>query len=173
MIRLMPGSPVPDLEVQLVGGGTWKLSDQKPETFTVVEVYRGLHCPRCKVQLLDMDHKLPRYSERGCIAIAISTDPQDRAKKTISEWGINQLSIGYGMTIDQAREWGLYISDAFQEKEPFQFAEPGLFLIRPDMTLFSNVIHTTPFHRHHHAEVMEAIDVIRARDYPPRGSSVA
>ena len=49
MTRLMPGGPVPDLEVALAGGGTWKLSDQKPETFTVVEVYRGLHCPRCKL----------------------------------------------------------------------------------------------------------------------------
>ena len=64
MTRLMPGGPVPDLEVALAGGGTWKLSDQKPETFTVVEVYRGLHCPRCKLQLLDMDHKVARYAER-------------------------------------------------------------------------------------------------------------
>ena len=32
------------------------------------------------------------------------------------------------------------------------------------------VIHTTPFHRHHFADVMEAIDMIRARDYPPRGN---
>ena len=63
MTRLMPGGPVPDLEVALAGGGTWKLSDQKPETFTVVEVYRGLHCPRCKLQLLDMDHKVARYAE--------------------------------------------------------------------------------------------------------------
>ena len=65
MTRLMPGGPVPDFGVALAGGGTWKLSDQKPETFTVVEVYRGLHCPRCKLQLLDMDHKVARYAERG------------------------------------------------------------------------------------------------------------
>ena len=173
MTSLMPGGPVPDLEVALAGGGTWKLSDQKPETFTLVEVYRGLHCPRCKLQLLDIDHKVARYAERGCTSIAISTDPQDRAEKSVSEWGIHQLPIGYGMTTDQARAWGLYISDAFQEKETRQFAEPGLFLIRPDMTLYSNVIHTTPFHRHHHADVMEAVDMIRARSYPPRGTASA
>ena len=171
MTRLIPGHIVPDLEVALAGGGIWKLSDQKPEAFTIIEIYRGLHCPRCKLQLLDIDHKHERYTERGCITIAISTDPQDRAEKTVSEWGIHQLAIGYGMTIAQAKEWGLYISDAFQEKETRLFSEPGLFIIRPDMTLYSNVIYTTPFHRHHHSDVMEAIDMIRSRDYPPRWAS--
>lgn len=173
MTRLMPGHPVPDLEVSLVGGGTWRLSDQKPESFTVVEVYRGYHCPRCHQQLMDMDHKVARFKERGCNPIAISTDPEDRAIKSKSEWKLGALDVGYGMTLDQARAWGLYISSAFQDKETQYFAEPGLFLIRPDMTLYSNVIHTTPFHRHHHADVLEAIDMIRARNYPPRGDVMA
>ena len=173
MTRLMPGKPVPDLSVPLVGGGTWTLSEQTPETFTVVEVYRGYHCPRCKSQLLDLDHKIARYAERGCTVLGVSTDPQDRAEKTVTEWGIHQLPIAYGMSLDQARSWGLYISNAFQEKETRHFAEPGLFLIRPDGTLYSNVIHTTPFHRHHHADVLEAVDMIRARNYPPRGDNEA
>tara|TARA_R110000787_G_scaffold285461_4_gene401209 strand:- start:33845 stop:34369 length:525 start_codon:yes stop_codon:yes gene_type:complete len=173
MSRLMPGKPVPDLSLPLVGGGTWTLSEQTPETFTVVEVYRGYHCPRCKSQLLDIDHKVARYAERGCGVIAISTDPQDRAEKTVAEWGVHQLPVAYGLSLDQARSWGLYISNAFQEKETRHFAEPGLFLIRPDMTLYSNVIHTTPFHRHHHADVLEAVDMIRARNYPPRGDADA
>ncbi len=173
MSRLMPGKPVPDLSLPMVGGGTWTLSEQKPETFTVVEVYRGYHCPRCKSQLLDVDHKVARYAERGCGVIAISTDPQDRAEKTVAEWGLHQLPVAYGLDLDQARAWGLYISNAFQEKETRHFAEPGLFLIRPDMTLYSNVIHTTPFHRHHHADVLEAVDMIRARNYPPRGDADA
>ena len=173
MSRLMPGKPVPDLSLPLVGGGMWTLSEQKPETFTVVEVYRGYHCPRCKSQLLDIDHKVARYAERGCGVIAISTDPQDRAEKTVAEWGVHQLPVAYGLSLDQARSWGLYISNAFQEKETRHFAEPGLFLIRPDMTLYSNVIHTTPFHRHHHADVLEAVDMIRARNYPPRGDADA
>jgi peroxiredoxin len=108
MTRLMPGGPVPDLEVALAGGGTWNLSDQTPATFTVVEVYRGRHCPRCKLHLLDMDHKVARYAERGCTSIVISTDPQDRAEKSVSEWDIHQLPIGYGMTTDQARLGPVY-----------------------------------------------------------------
>ena len=45
-----------------------------------------------------------------------------------------------------------------------------MFLARADGTLFSKVIHTTPFHGHPFADVMEAIDMIQARDYPPRGN---
>jgi peroxiredoxin len=170
MSKLMPGRPVPDLSVPLAGGGTWTLSEQKPETFTVIEVYRGYHCPRCRGQLLDMGHKVARYAERGCSVIAISTDPKERAEKTVAEWGVGELAIGYGLSIDQARAWGLYISEAIRDTETGTFAEPGLFIVRPDMTLYSNVIHSTPFHRHHHADVLEAIDMIRARNYPPRGT---
>ena len=44
-----------------------------------------------------------------------------------------------------------------------------MFLARADGRLFSKVIHPTPFHGHPFADVMEAIDMIRARDYPARG----
>ena len=171
MAKLNPGAPVPALEVETVGGGTWSVVSSTPETFTLVEVYRGLHCPRCKVQLLDLDHKVARFAERGVEVIAISTDPKDRAEKARDEWGIRNLTLGYGLSLETARSWGLYISNAIAEKETRQVAEPGMLLVRPDGTLYSNVIHTTPFHRHHFADVLEAVDMIRARDYPPRGDA--
>ena len=52
--------------------------------------------------------KVARYAERGCTSIVISTDPQDRAEKSVSEWDIHQLPIGYGMTTDQARLGPVY-----------------------------------------------------------------
>ncbi len=38
---LIPRQPVPALEVETVGGGTWRLADQSPENFTLVVFYRG------------------------------------------------------------------------------------------------------------------------------------
>ena len=38
---IKPTEALPDLEVATVGGGTWRLKDQKPEWFTIVEFYRG------------------------------------------------------------------------------------------------------------------------------------
>lgn len=167
---LKPGTPAPDLQVETVGGGMWRLSDQTPETFTIIDFYRGYHCPRCKVHLLDLDHKIARFTERGCGVIAISMDPADRAEKVQDDWGIHNLTLGYGLREETARAWGLYISDAFQTKETALFSEPGLMLIRPDGTVYSCVYNSTPFFRSHYADVMEAIDMIRARDYPPRGT---
>ena len=167
---IKPTDPVPELDVATVGGGPWRLAGQKPEWFTIVEFYRGYHCPRCKVHLLDLDHKIARFEERGCGVIAVSMDTQERAEASKREWGIGKLTLGYGLTEENARQWGLFISTPVQEKEPYDFSEPAMFLVRPDGTLYSAVIHTTPFHRHHFADVMEAIDMIRARDYPPRGN---
>ena len=167
---IKPTDPVPELDVATVGAGTWRLAEQKPEWFTIVEFYRGHHCPRCKLHLLDLDHKIDRFKERGCGVIAVSMDTQERAEASKQEWGIGKLTLGYGLTEENARQWGLFISTPIQEKEPYDFSEPAMFLVRPDGTLFSAVIHTTPFHRHHFADVLEAVDMIRARDYPPRGN---
>lgn len=167
---IKPTTVVPELSVEVVVGDTWRLSEQTPESFTLIEFYRGYHCPRCKLHLLDLLHKLPRFIERGCGVIAISMDSGERAEKSKQEWGLGDLTIGYGLSEDSAREWGLFISQAIQDKEPNHFCEPGLFLVRPDGTLYSSVLHTTPFHRHHFADVMEAIDMIKARDYPARGN---
>lgn len=167
---LKPNQPVPELSVPVVGGDPWTLSEQAPETFTLIEFYRGYHCPRCKVHLLDLDHKIKRFDERGVGVIAVSMDPQDRAEKTVSEWGLHELRIGYGMSEQVARQWGLYISENFQTKETEIFNEPAMLLVQPNGKLYSAVYHTTPFHRHHFADVMEAVDMIRARSYPPRGT---
>jgi len=168
---LKPATAAPPLEVRTVDGGTWRLADQAPESFTVIDFYRGYHCPRCKVHLLDLDHKIPRFAERGCTVIAISMDPEERALKTRDEWGVHQLPLGYGLTEAMARSWGLYISESFQTKETERFSEPGMFLIRPDGTVYSCVYNSTPFYRSHYADVLEGIDMIRHRDYPPRGTA--
>jgi len=166
---IKPTESVPGLSVATVGGGAWTLADQAPDRFTLIEFYRGYHCPRCKIQLLDLDHKVARFTERGCGVIAISMDGRERAEATKREWGLGSLALGYGLSEESARQWGLFISQPIQDKEPGRFNEPAMFLVRPDGTLFSAVLHTTPFHRHHFADVLEAIDMIRARDYPARG----
>ena len=77
---IKPTDSVPDLSVETVGGETWTLADQAPEGFTVIEFFRGYHCPRCKSQLVELDHKIWHFNNRGCGVIAISMDGQDRAE---------------------------------------------------------------------------------------------
>jgi hypothetical protein len=51
IVPLIPRQPVPPLEVDLAGGGSFHLERETPANFTLVVFYRGLHCPICKTQL--------------------------------------------------------------------------------------------------------------------------
>jgi len=170
---LIPGRPVPDLAVPLVGGGAWRLAEEKPPFVTLIDFYRGRHCPRCQRHLLDLAAKLPRFAERGVACIAISMDDRERAEESAEVWGLGDLRVGYGLTLEDASAWGLYLSTPIGTKEPgWPFNEPAMMLITPDQRLYSAVYGTTPFNRPHFADVLESLDLVRARDYPPRGDFV-
>lgn len=169
MSSLKPRAPVPALEVALTDGSTWKLADQRPEHFTMIVFYRGLHCPVCKIYIRELEGKLNEFAARGVDVIAISSDTHERAQQSRSEWGLTNLPIGYGFPIARARDWGLFVSHAIKDTESDEFFEPGLFLIKPDHTLYASSINSMPFARPHFSDVLNAIDFIVKNDYPARG----
>lgn len=171
---LYPRQKVPELSLPTVGGGTWTLSEQNPENFTLVVVYRGLHCPICANYLADLNRKLDQFKERGVEVFVASSDSQERAEETKEKWKIPDLTLGYGLSLDKAREWGLYISTSRGKTsvgvvEPDLFAEPGLFLIRPDGTLYFGTVQTMPFARPSFGDILGALDFVIKNDYPARG----
>ena len=64
-ISLIPRQQVPDLVVPIVGGSTWSLAEQTPQKFTLIVVYRGLHCPICSHYLADLNRKFEAFNELG------------------------------------------------------------------------------------------------------------
>lgn len=166
---IIPKTQVPALEVPLINDTNWKLNEQNPDNFTLVIFYRGLHCPVCKAQLESLVKRLDDFTERGINLIAISTDSEERAKKAGDTWDIPSLPIGYNLSLEKAVEYGLFISKGISGKEPDHFAEPGLFLIRPDGTLFFSSIQSMPFARPQVDDILNGIDYIMKEDYPPRG----
>ena len=171
MPLLMPRTPAPALEVETVGGTTWRLTESTAEAFTMIVFYRGLHCPICKTYLRDLDRKMDDFAERGVAVIAISGDDAERAAETVKEWGFKKLAVGHGQSIASMREWGLYVSRAISDKEPTEFGEPGLFLIKPDGTVYCGTVASMPFARPNFGDLMQAIDYIVANDYPARGEA--
>lgn len=170
----MPISPreeVPSLVLPAVGGGKFDLAAARPRSFTMLAFYRGLHCPICGVYLRDLDQVRNEFLKLGVQPIAISTDTKDRAEQSKKIWGIEGLPIAYGLSIELARQWGLYISASIEEDEPALFAEPGLFLIRPDQTLYAASIQTMPFARPRFSEIREAIEFVTKNNYPARGEA--
>jgi peroxiredoxin len=172
---VLPRTAVPSLDLRLApDGAAFSLHAERPRHFTLVVVYRGLHCPICKVQLRDLEGRLDAFAEKGVGVIALSTDTEERATRAKTDWSLPRLRLGYGFSLNAAREWGLFLSagrgtTSIGVEEPALFAEPGLFLVRPDGTLYFSSVQTMPFARPAFADILGAIDFVVAKDYPARG----
>lgn len=174
---LIPRQKAPALEVPTVGGGTWRLADSTPETFTMIVAYRGYHCPQCRNYLADLNRKVEDFARLGVEVVVVSSDDEERATRAKEEWGLDKLTFGYGLDLDTARAWGLYISAGIGKtsagvEEPALFSEPGLFMVRPDGTLYFASVQTMPFARPEFGAILKAVEFVKGRDYPARGEVV-
>ena len=168
--RLMTGAPAPSLDVSLRGGEIWRLSEMRPEKFTLVIVLRGVHCSFCKSEAETLQYMLSDFTEIGISLLVVTMDDAERAQKAFEDWHIPDLPYAYGLTECQAREWGLYISKRVKPVEPEIFSEPGAFLIQPDGTLYSQYQSTAPWLRLDFAVLYRGIQLAMERGTPPRGA---
>ncbi len=164
---VLPRTAAPELAVPLPGGGTFRLADQKPERFTMVVFFRGLHCPVCKPQLRELDRRLDELTERGIEVVAVSAETEARTQRLHDEWGLQRLTIAYGLAEEQMREWGLFVSCGVKEGEPGLFNEPGLFLVRSDGSVYYESILSMPVGRPRLDDLLGGV----AEDYPARGEA--
>lgn len=172
--HLMPRQQVPDLSVPLVGGPRWRLCDQKPQHFTMLIFYRGFHCPECRCYLKEAETRLKDFKSSGVSVIALSCDSEARGIATEKEWELPFLPLAWGLTPQQGKSYGLFLSrgqgaTVLGMEEPPLFVEPGLFLVRPDRTLFFASIQNMPFARPVLSEVLRMVQWTVANKYPARG----
>jgi len=173
-MNLLPRQAVPPLEVATLDGSPFVLGVSPPLTFDMIVLYRGLHCPVCAKYLIELERLVPDFEQRGVRPIAISSDGEERAREMAKKVGAQQLRFGYGLPLPVARQWGLNISTSRGKtsigiEEPPLFSEPGLFLVRPDRTLYWASTQTMPFARPHFDEIVAAIDFVQKNDSPARG----
>ncbi len=171
---LIPRKKTPDLVVDTLSHGRFDLASDNAERFTLVTFYRGLHCPICAKYLKELERLTPEFEERGVKTIAISSDGKERAQQMAENIGASKLRIGYDLPLSIAKEWGLYISasrgtTSIGIEEPELFSEPGVFLIRPDQTLYYASVQTMPFVRPVFKEMVQALDFVIDKEYPARG----
>ncbi|MBH5322611.1 peroxiredoxin-like family protein [Aurantiacibacter sediminis] len=168
---IKPGQKTPDLELPLTIGAQFHLSKQKPDNFTMLVFYRGKHCPICKSYLEELAGKLQDFVDRGVNVFAICMDDEERAMVVDKEWETHDLPLVYNLSEDQAREWGLYISEKRPDsEEPQVFSEPGLFLLKPDMSVYFAQTQNAPFTRPPLDDLLSALDFVLKNDYPTRGT---
>ncbi len=167
-----PTTPAPVLDVALVGGGQFRLADQRPDSFTLVVFYRGLHCPICRGYLTELNRTLDEFAATGLTSVvAVSGDDAERAQRSVTDWGLDRLQVGYGQSVESMRDWGLFVSKGISESEPGLFGEPGLFLIRPDASVYLAAVNSMPAARPRISDVLGAVKFFTENDYPARGEA--
>ena len=168
--KLMPGTQAPGLSLPLVGGGTWDLSSQTADPFTMVVFYRGLHCPVCKGYLGKLEALMDDYCAAGFSVVAVSMNDEAAATQSVADWGIEKLPVAYGLDVATAQAWGLYVSQSINDVEADVFCEPGTFWIRPDGSLYLIDIANMPWPRPDLEFLLSKVALIKDRNYPTRGT---
>lgn len=171
---LTPRLPTPALKVDTLKHGSFDLATETPSFMSLLCFYRGLHCPVCATYLKELERLTPEFEKRGVNTLAISTDTEDRALQMADKVAAQKLRFGFGLTLDEARQWGLYISRSRGKtsigiEEPELFSEPGVFLVKPDRTLYWLSVQSMPFVRPNFGEMLQALDFVIKNDYPARG----
>ncbi|MGD9835821.1 MAG: peroxiredoxin-like family protein [Piscinibacter sp.] len=171
---LLPRQPVPSLRVPTLAHGDFDLAADAATHFTMVVFYRGLHCPICLKYLLELGRLQPEFDKRGVKVIAVSSDGRERAQAMADKLNAPGLRVGHDLLLANAREWGLYISSSRGKtsigiEEPALFSEPGVFIVRPDGSLYYGAVQTMPFARPRFDELLAALDFALEKNYPARG----
>ena len=163
------GQALTPISFPQLGGGTLSVGQPK-DRWTLLVVYRGKHCPRCKRYLNKLSDMLADW-QAVMDVIVVSGDPQDKAQADKEEFGWT-FDLGYDLSEAQMRDLGLYISNPLSEAETDRrFAEPGTFAIRPDGTLMLVDISNGPASRPDLVELLDGMKFNIDNDRPHRGDA--
>lgn len=162
------GQPLPELNIKLVDGSTVTVG-APTDHYTLLVVYRGKHCPRCKRYLNKLESMLPQWQEAGMKVVTLSADTQERATADVEEFGWT-FPVGYDLSEDDMRRLGLYITEPLSPDEaPRRFAEPGIFCLRPDGAIQIVCLSNGPAARPDLEELLDGMNFNIKNDRPTRG----
>ncbi|MEQ6202487.1 redoxin domain-containing protein [Sulfitobacter sp. HNIBRBA2951] len=143
---------------------------QAKDRWTMLFVYRGKHCPRCKRFLNKLNAVLPAWTDVMDVVV-VSSDTEEKAAADMAEFGWD-FDLCYGLTEPQMRALGLYVSSPLSEAETTDlFAEPGAFAIRPNGTLMLVDISNGPAARPDLEELLDGMKFNIDSDRPERGTA--
>ena len=171
--KLHAGTDFDALPVTNLDGDTIDISKPTGDAdWQMVVVYRGRHCPLCTKFLNKLAGFRQRLLDIGVDIAAVSADSKAQLREHRSRLDVN-FPLFYGLTLEQMRNLGLYISIPRSEKETdHNFAEPGLFVINSDGQVQVIDLSNNPFARPDLEVLVSGLEWIRKpeNNYPVRGT---
>lgn len=167
-LKFAAGDQFPALSWDAVGGGRVDVAGE--QGWRVLIVYRGKHCPLCKRYFKQLGEMLDEFKAAGLTVMTVSADPLEKAQADVESEGW-QFPVGYGLSLDDMRALGLYISEPRSPQETDRpFAEPGVFVINPAGAVQIVDISNAPFARPDLSGLLNGLKFVMEKDYPIRGT---
>ena len=163
------GTIFPEMSFPKVGGGTVTTAGAR-DRWSMLVVYRGKHCPKCKAYLGKLNTMIADW-EAMLDIVVVSADTEDKAAADVAEFGWT-FDLGYGLTEDQMDALGLYKSDPLSEAETdARFSEPGTFAFKPSGELMLVDISNGPASRPDLDMLIGGMQFNIDNDRPVRGTA--
>ena len=168
MAVIKPADPFPPIDFKMMSGGTQRLSDNKGR-WSVLIVYRGDHCPRCKTYVARLHELAAGYAEREVDLMLASMDPENIARRTMDENGWT-LPVAHSLSVEECQQLAVYLTDHEDGSElSGPYAEPGLYLINPEGLTQVIATSNSPSVRPDLEVVLDGIIGTQDRNLPIRG----
>ena len=111
------------------------------------------------------------FAELGIELAGVSVDPKDVAKAWVVDNGIDKITIGYGLTREQIEACGLFASHFTRDGKELYFAEPALWLVKPDGELYLNIQSSISCGRPDLDSLLVGLKMLSGQGFPARGSA--
>ena len=172
--KLSAGAIFPIITLPTISGSEVTLSTPQGEgnDWRLVVIYRGKHCPLCTRYLNTLNELVPDFNKLGVDVVAVSADTLEKADTHLSELKLN-FEVAYGLSIEQMKELGLYISEPRSTAETDSlFAEPGLFIINGEGKVQIASTSNSPAVRPELGVIAQGLAFVRnpENNYPIRGT---
>ena len=171
-IKLTTGETFPSVEATLIDGTFVNLGKaHSGADWQMLVVYRGKHCPLCTRYLGLLETHQDALKNIGVSVTAISADSKAQLEESLTNLTVS-FPIAYGLTEQQMKQLGLYISAPRSAQETdHNYAEPALFIINEQGVLQAVDVSNVPFLRPELDVVVRGLTFVRSQEgYPIRGT---
>lgn len=150
----------------------------------LVIAYRGKHDSLDLTYLAALQHLMPEFEELSVDVVAVSADTRNKACSFVDDLRGAVLAVSpdtkaarimfkvaYGMSEQQMRRWGLYISRPLSPDETVNlFSEPAVFLVNPAGLIHAMVYSNATFARPDLKQIIQGIKMVQDQKMPIRGT---
>lgn len=156
-MRLLPNQAAPPLFVSVLAGGRWDLARDGGERGTLIVFHRGLSFPFCASYLVELDRLVGDFRREAVEVVAISRESLETTRLRAENFRIENLKLGYDLSLEIARGWGLYFSESRPPQEDRIYSESGLFFIGTDSIIRAVAVSSIPWCRPDFGHILRSI----------------